>query len=159
MKNIAISVIAFCAAVLMVTVDSSAQSLRVVTATSCSHADINALRAALEIAFNARDPSKLAALYTPNASLLTSEPKPIASANRIAAYYKQLFAAGAAKLRLEPIACDVSGQLGYEVGNTSTESKVSNQSGHYLIVFRRTTAGWRIEQHSVSVGQPRPAKP
>jgi ketosteroid isomerase-like protein len=112
--------------------------------------NINRLIEDLRTAFNAKDSTKIAALYSTTGVVMPPN-KPIMRGRQfVEQYYKDRFAEGASDLELT--AADVSGQgtLAYASGdfrlNFVTEGKPTRRDrGKFLWIFRESNNQWLIE--------------
>ena len=112
---------------------------------------INHLIEELRIAFNAKDSTKAAALYSTTGVVMPPN-KPIMRGRQfVEQYYKDRLAEGASDLELTP--GDVSGQgtLAYAIGDyrlnfVSVDGKPARRDrGKFLWVFRENNNQWLIE--------------
>jgi ketosteroid isomerase-like protein len=112
--------------------------------------NINRLIEDLRTAFNAKDSTKIATLYSTTGVVMPPN-KPIMRGRQfVEQYYKDRFAEGASDLELT--AADVSGQgtLAYASGdfrlNFVTEGKPTRRDrGKFLWIFRESNNQWLIE--------------
>ena len=104
----------------------------------------------LRDAFNAKDPVKAAALYSPTGVVMPPNRSLMRGRQFVEQYYADRFAEGASDVELEP--ADISGQgtLAYASGdyrlNLAREGEPSRRDrGKFLWVFRETNGTWMIE--------------
>ena len=105
--------------------------------------EISAFRAEYESAYNKHDMAALTAMYTPDATVITSTGERIMGR---AAIGKMLAADSApATTRFESDTTRVEGHTAWEIGTMSSDKG----SAHYLVVLRRGLKDWQLASVAV----------
>ncbi|WP_207462516.1 SgcJ/EcaC family oxidoreductase [Azospirillum sp. SYSU D00513] len=113
---------------------------------------LSSLTRAWENAFNAKDAAGLAALYTPQARLLTPTRVIATGAEEIRGYLATLLDHGIAGHRFEPVEGAEEGATAWQVGRWQAQSPGGGEhgerrEGNYSLILRREGADWRIHAH------------
>lgn len=119
---------------------------------------LDKVRSVLLAAFAANDATKLASLYTTDATLMPPDEPAVKGRAQIEAFYAAGFKAGVGDLRLLPLESSTSGTMGFEAGSFDVQVKPGGgrrmlltggggavrQTGKYVLVFRRSGSDWQI---------------
>ena len=101
-------------------------------------------------AYNSRDPSKVAALYTDDTYYLSAH---ILAHGRpaIEAYWRRGILAGGHIDFIKPLAVFVSGDLGYSAGTYQATNAGVTVDGRILLVLQKINGKWLIAAHETVV--------
>jgi uncharacterized protein (TIGR02246 family) len=102
--------------------------------------------AAFEAAANAKDPGRLAAFYTDDATLMPPGSPMVEGRDGIRAFWQAFLDAGASDPKLRIVKVRVAGETAYEIGTWEAnmpgpQGGVARTSGKYLVVWQRQSDG------------------
>jgi uncharacterized protein (TIGR02246 family) len=137
-------VVAFCVAPLLAAQRSGIQR---------DHPDKQAIRNIAELwkaAYNGRDASKVASLYTEDGYYLSAH---VLAQGRAAieAYWRRGILAGGSIDFIKPLTVFVSGDLGYTAGTYQATNAGVTVDGRILLVFKKIKGKWLIAAHETVV--------
>jgi uncharacterized protein (TIGR02246 family) len=101
-------------------------------------------------AFNAKDAAKVASFYTDDGVLMPPNQPMVKGRENIEAYWRGAFEQGVTGLRLRPVESAISGAQAFETGTATVTVKAGGagaaitDTAKYVVVYKRTTAGWKM---------------
>ncbi len=103
-------------------------------------------------AYEERDAAAAAACYTADGKLMVPRAEPHVGPAAIEASIRTSFAAGIARLRLETVVLEASGDTAWEEGifEVFDAAGSSLDLGKYIVIWKREGGGWRIARDIMS---------
>jgi uncharacterized protein (TIGR02246 family) len=149
-KTWACVLLVFCAAVASSGCDRA-------TATPGADATLNAhdFGEEFEAAYNAKDPARIAALYSEDAELMPPDSTTVKGRAAIAALFKEKFEQNCV-MDVSSTRSEASGERAFDTGRmivTMTDPEAGTQvvSGNYLTVYKRVGNDWKIAYHMQTI--------
>lgn len=109
-------------------------------------------------AFEAKDATGLAALYTEEAQLFPSHSDPVEGQEAIVTYWREVFGTGLSGVSLDTVEVDNEGDTAIETGRyrlTTPDGQVADE-GKYLVVWKRIEDHWFIHRDIWNTSRPSP---
>jgi ketosteroid isomerase-like protein len=122
-------------------------------------ADTEAIRkldAEFVAAFNAKDLDKILTMYTDNSVFMPPNAPTLRGTEPLKSFYNDLFARGAADLKMDPADVAGHGPIAYQSGGY-TMGGPNRDRGKFLFVMRKMGENWRYEYTMWSSDLPKPA--
>jgi uncharacterized protein (TIGR02246 family) len=125
---------------------------------------LDKLAVEFEAAFNARDASKIASMYTDDAVLMPPGEPMIKGRTNIEAHYRRAFRGTFSDMKVLPFESMTSGTLAFEAGVSTLvvpgpDGRSRTPAGKYVIVYKRVGSGWKIAYDVFSNDEPEPQPP
>lgn len=113
-------------------------------------------------AFNAKQPAKVAALYTEDATLNPPNQPAVQGRQNIQAWVQQMIDAGMSNMVLTPGESAISGNMAYETGTYSATitppgGKPVADKGKYVVVLKQDGGNWLLAHDIFNSDLPPPA--
>jgi ketosteroid isomerase-like protein len=113
-----------------------------------SRADADAIRkidADFVAAFNAKAIDRIQSMYTDNSVFMPPNAPTLRGVEPLKSFYAELFARGAADLKMEPVDIAGHGPIGYQSGTYTLTAGSTRDRGKFLFVMRKMAGNWRFE--------------
>lgn len=130
--------------------DPAAEAAAAKAATDAAKAVIDEIRAKYIAAENSGDAAALAALYTDDGIYMPSNMPASKGPAAIQATYEQMFAQLTFQSAATPASVEVAGDWAFEQGSFKStmtpkaKGKPMEDTGKYVVVSRKTDAGWKV---------------
>jgi len=100
-------------------------------------------------AFARGDAAAVAALHAPDAKLLPENGHPVAGAQEVEAFWRDVMRSGSRLVQLQTLSVEERGDLAYETGDYMTTVPVGAgltevRTGYFVVVWRRTGGDWKV---------------
>jgi ketosteroid isomerase-like protein len=125
-----------------------------------TRADADAIRKAdadFVAAFNAKALDKILSMYTDNSVFMPPNAPTLRGTEPLKSFYNDLFARGAADLKMDPVDIAGHGPIAYQSGTYSLTTGATRDRGKFLFVMRKMAGTWRFEYTIWSSDLPRSA--
>ena len=108
-------------------------------------------------AYNAHDVAKVASFYADDAVLMPANEPMISGRTGIEAYYKEQFARGGVRLRINPLESRVTGDRAFEVVAALVTLGSLSDAGKYIVIYKRVGRAWKLTYDIFNSDQTQPS--
>lgn len=114
-------------------------------------------------AFAKGDAAAVAALHAADAKLLPENGRPVAGAQEVEAFWRDVMRSGSRLVQLQTLSVEERGDLAYETGDYMTTvpagAGVTNvRAGNFVVVWRREGGDWKVATAIWNTGKAAPGR-